>query len=360
MVQPAVPLPDLQLTRRTGIGEQVLLRTLGPGDVDGLMVGVEDPLTQRWLPLPRPYSRHTATAWALTAVPAAAAAGTSLVRAIEVGGVFAGIIDLRRVDHVAGSAEISYWATPTARGRGVATAALAVLTGWALTPAPGGGLGLGRVEVRAAAGNHASQRVAEKAGFTREGLLRRAGRTHAGPVDLVVYSRTLDDPATAGPAPEVGEPGHRPPVPVDRFQVVPAVYGILTAHGRVLLMRRTGTGYRAGQLGLPAGHLDGGEAAITGLLRELREELAITVDAGACHLATVVHRAPEHPGDGEYVDLFFTVDRWHGTPVIAEPGKCSELVWADPADLTADVVDYVAAALTAAGRGQRLLLHGWS
>ncbi len=74
------------------------------------------------------------------------------------------------------------------------TAALGMLTGWALTPLPAGGLGLGRVEVRAAVGNRPSQRVAEKAGFTRDGLLRRAGRTHDGPVDVVVYSRTVDDP----------------------------------------------------------------------------------------------------------------------------------------------------------------------
>lgn len=199
MAEPAVRLPDVRLTTVTAVGEQVLLRALGPDDVDGLVAGVGDPLTQRWLPLPRPYSRNAAVEWALTAVPVAAAAGTSLVRAIEVAGLFAGIIDLRRVDWATGSAEVSYWATSAGRGHGIVTAALEALTGWALTPAAGGGLGLGRVEVRAAVGNRASQRVAEKAGFTREGLLRRAGRTHDGPVDLVVYSRTVDDSHRAGP-----------------------------------------------------------------------------------------------------------------------------------------------------------------
>lgn len=145
-----------------------------------------------------------------------------------------------------------------------------------------------------------------------------------------------------------------------RHRVVAAVYGILEADGRVLLMRRAGTGYRDGQLGLPAGHLDGGEDAVTGLRRELQEELAVTVDPAACRLAVVVHRAPERPGDGEYLDLVFTVDSWHGTPVVAEPTKCSELVWADRAHPPADVVDYVTAALAAVDRGQRLLVHGWT
>ncbi len=194
MAEPAVRLPDVRLRAITGNGEPLLLRALAADDVDGLVTGAADPLVQRWLLLPRPYERDAAAAWALTTVPAAAAAGTSLVRAIEVDGSFAGIINLWRVDRAAATAEISYWAHPTARGQGVMTAALGSLTGWALTPAPAGGLGLGRVEVRAAVGNRPSQRVAERAGFTREGLLRRAGRTHDGAVDVVVYSRTVDDP----------------------------------------------------------------------------------------------------------------------------------------------------------------------
>lgn len=172
----------------------------------------------------------------------------------------------------------------------------------------------------------------------------------------------------AGPAtPSTGPPGSDDVVTVanttvsaSRFRVVAAVYGILEAEDRVLLMRRAGTGYRDGQLGLPAGHVDGGEDAVSALRRELREELAITVDADACHLALVVHRASEHPEDGEYLDLVFTVTTWHGTPVIAEPAKCSELVWADRRHLPADVIDYIADAFAAVDRGEQLLLHGWT
>ncbi len=83
------------------------------------------------------------------------------------------------------------------------------------------------------------------------------------------------------------------------------------------------------------------------------------MDAAACRLAVVVHTAAEHAADREYLHLFFTVDAWDGTPVVAEPAKCSGLVWADRTHLPADVVDHVAAALAAADRGQRLLLRGW-
>jgi 8-oxo-dGTP diphosphatase len=144
-----------------------------------------------------------------------------------------------------------------------------------------------------------------------------------------------------------------------RFRACVAVYGVLIQRGRVLLMRRAGSGYRDGQLGLPSGHLDGDEDALQGLRRELREELAITVGPGQCALGTVLHRRREHPQDDEYVDLFFMVTGWSGTPWAAEPAKCTELRWADPDDLPGDVVDYVAVALRALRAEQRLVTFGW-
>lgn len=64
-------------------------------------------------------------------------------------------------------------------------------------------------------------------------------------------------------------------MPFEPFRAAVAVYGILRDRQRLLLIRRTGTGYRDGQLSLPAGHLNGGEDAVTGLVRELQEELTI-------------------------------------------------------------------------------------
>lgn len=147
----------------------------------------------------------------------------------------------------------------------------------------------------------------------------------------------------------------------DRFRAAVAVYGILLdADQSVLLMRRAGSGYHDGELSLPAGHLDGGEDALTAVIRELSEELTIIVDRDACRLAVVAHRAPESADDPEYVDLFFSVDRWAGTPSIGELTKCSELVWADPHDLPDDLLDYVRKALTAAATGEPLVMDGWS
>ena len=63
--------------------------------------------------------------------------------------------------------EVGYWLRRDARGRGLTTRALHLISRWAL-----GELGCARLQLRADVLNLPSQRVAEKAGFTREGVLR--------------------------------------------------------------------------------------------------------------------------------------------------------------------------------------------
>jgi RimJ/RimL family protein N-acetyltransferase len=60
-----------------------------------------------------------------------------------------------------------YWVTRDARGRGVATEALRAICRWAIDE-----LDVKRLELLTDPENAASQRVAEKAGFQREGILR--------------------------------------------------------------------------------------------------------------------------------------------------------------------------------------------
>ena len=60
-------------------------------------------------------------------------------------------------------AQIGYWLTPQARGRGIATRAVVQLTNWLFD------LGASRVLLTAVEDNHASMRVAQRAGFVPEG-----------------------------------------------------------------------------------------------------------------------------------------------------------------------------------------------
>ena len=77
---------------------------------------------------------------------------------------------------------------PFARGRGIATDALKLLTRWAFDQ-----LGLQRLQLKADPDNAASQRVAEKAGYQREGLLRSSFVVRGRRSDSVLYSRLPTD-----------------------------------------------------------------------------------------------------------------------------------------------------------------------
>ncbi len=80
---------------------------------------------------------------------------------------------------------LSYWVAAAARGRGVATAAVTLMAEYAFTL---GGLSELRLWVRA--GNRASARVAEKAGFTRAPALDRTIDVRGEPWIAHYYTRT--------------------------------------------------------------------------------------------------------------------------------------------------------------------------
>ncbi len=169
-------------------GDGFLLRPLRRDDARDVALAASDEVTMQWLPLPRPYTEATALEFITEIAPAQQADGSGIVRAIEVSGRFAGCIDLKKTDWRAGVTEVGYWVAPWGRGRRLAGRAARLVAEWALREH-----GLERVELHAAARNDASQRSAEVPGFTREGVLRNAGFTHEGRVDLVVYSLIRSD-----------------------------------------------------------------------------------------------------------------------------------------------------------------------
>ncbi len=176
--------PDVVIERHG-----VRLRALSEDDVPLIAVACSDPVTQHWLPVPRPYTEESARVFVHQIARDELASGNAIERAIEVEGQFVGVIGLKRTDWPAAQTEAGYWLGPWARGRGVMTRALCAITDWALDDC-----GIERVEVRAAPGNTASLATARKAGFVEEGTLRSAGLVYDGRVDLVVFSRLRSDP----------------------------------------------------------------------------------------------------------------------------------------------------------------------
>ncbi len=78
--------------------------------------------------------------------------------------------------------EVGYWLGSAARGAGHATRAVGLICRWGFAA-----LGLERIDLLAGAGNLASQRVAQRAGFTREALLRSYLEHPAGRQDVVAF-----------------------------------------------------------------------------------------------------------------------------------------------------------------------------
>jgi RimJ/RimL family protein N-acetyltransferase len=102
-------------------------------------------------------------------------------------GSFLGIAVAVRLDEEAGEAELGYVVAPHARGRGVASSALRLLTEWGFER------GLQRLELRISTDNEASMRVAERCGYLREGLLRSLHFKAGKRLDMVVYARLPTD-----------------------------------------------------------------------------------------------------------------------------------------------------------------------
>ncbi|MEJ3744542.1 GNAT family protein [Actinomycetes bacterium KLBMP 9797] len=149
-----------------------------------------DKQVQRWLPFPKECGPIDGAAWCTEAAKERRDSGSgdhyAVVRRED--DRLVGCLWTKRTDWVARVTEVAYAITPEARGFGVAPEAVCALAIALLLEH-----GFQRVEVRVAPGNTASRRVAEKADFTYEGLLRNAGHVHSGRVDLEVWSLVAAD-----------------------------------------------------------------------------------------------------------------------------------------------------------------------
>lgn len=106
--------------------------------------------------------------------------------------------------------------------------------------------------------------------------------------------------------------------------VFPIIIGNENGKMKVLLARRMNTGYIDGMWDFAgSGHVDRGETASQAVIRECMEELGITCEPCDIRFAHLSHRL----GKNNYYDIYFTVERFSGKPYIAEPEKCSELLW---------------------------------
>ncbi|AWN31478.1 MULTISPECIES: GNAT family protein [unclassified Streptomyces] len=169
----------------------LLLRPWRQTDAAALAAAFTDPGIQRWH-VRRIDSEEEARGW-ITQCQERWQAETGAQWAVVPGdgGDLLGRASLRSVHLAEGRAECAYWTVPAARGSGVAVRAVSAMTHWAFEE-----MGFHRLELAHSVANHASCRVAAKAGFAREGTRRSAHLHTDGWHDMHLHARIRED----GPA----------------------------------------------------------------------------------------------------------------------------------------------------------------
>ena len=164
----------------------MLLRPWGAADVSSILMGFGDATVQRFSwPQARPYTEADARNY-LTGQEEARLRGEELHFALadpRDPSVVLGGGSLYEIDLGVGRTAVGYWLAPEARGRGVATAAVRLIARWAFAE-----LGMARLELTCGPDNEASQRVALRCGFVREGVLRSHMPFKGTRRDTVVFS----------------------------------------------------------------------------------------------------------------------------------------------------------------------------
>lgn len=140
----------------------------------------------------------------------------------------------------------------------------------------------------------------------------------------------------------------------ERYRLAAAAYVMFIRDGRVLLMRRANTSYHSGDYGLPSGHLEKDEPAITAAIREVKEEVGIRLTEDQLTAAHVMQRR-----QNGYFSLFFTTTNWEGEPRIMEPDKCDDLRWFPLDDLPPNIVPYISVAIAHWQTGRFFSEYGW-
>jgi RimJ/RimL family protein N-acetyltransferase len=158
----------------------VTLRLPREEDAPVIFEACQDPEIPRWTNVPSPYTEDDAWSF-VRGVPRGEGPEMSLVIADADDDSLIGAIGLRQP--APGVGDVGYWLAAPARGRGLTTRALRLLCAWGFEE-----LALARIQLHTLPGNVASERVAERAGFTREGLLRSYTEMKGKRVDITMFS----------------------------------------------------------------------------------------------------------------------------------------------------------------------------
>lgn len=138
----------------------VALRPPAPSDVDAITEACQDPEIPRWTRVPKPYTRDHAVEFVERSARTWKHGTDAPFVIVDAStGELLGAIGVHRLGGEDDGPEVGYWLKREARGRGLTTRALRLVSGWVCDE-----LGV-RLRLQADVRNLASRRVAEKARF---------------------------------------------------------------------------------------------------------------------------------------------------------------------------------------------------
>jgi [ribosomal protein S5]-alanine N-acetyltransferase len=167
----------------------VTLRLMSAADIPAIVAAVQDPEIPRYTRVPDSYGEEEARQWqrmASTGLRTGSDLPTLIVDAAD--GRLLGAVGLHNLDPESGRCSAGYWVAAGERRRGIARRGLSLLSHYAFDE-----LDVKRIEVWIEPENASSLRVAEAAGFRREGLLRSFMHIGGRRRDMLMYSLLPDD-----------------------------------------------------------------------------------------------------------------------------------------------------------------------
>ena len=168
--------------------DELVLRPWRPEDAPAVLEVCQDPEIARWVTIAQPFGPADADALISDGL-AMWRDGTGAAFAIVEAATDRLLGAVTRFGPDGHQATFGLWLVPEARGRGVGTRALRLVSDWTFATTA-----VIRQDVFIMVGNEPSFRMVERAGFQREGVLRAWDLHHGGvPVDCVVFSRLRSD-----------------------------------------------------------------------------------------------------------------------------------------------------------------------
>ena len=167
----------------------IRIRLRADADTPAIVAACQDPEIPRWTRVPEPYDETTAAEWAVeSSRQREAGEGLHLVIVDAETDDFLGSIGVHEIEREEGRCDLGYFLAREARGRGVMTSAVRLLGRWTFDNLP-----IQRVQIKIQPDNAASRAVAERAGYTFEGVLRSHTVIKGRRCDMAMYSLLRDE-----------------------------------------------------------------------------------------------------------------------------------------------------------------------